>query len=214
MAPGEMSGFLNRALEGLRRLTNQRGFTRAESLTSAAEEFRTAVDSAAEFVSEQCAVGPDYRIARPQLYLSYKEWCPTVTRAVLSARRFNERIKSLLPDPSSAVVTVNGTEHWRGITLASEAPTVPPPESSLPEAAGGERVEKVEEVPYPLSPGVEEAKEKRVARTSTLSTQRPPCAHRPFIFRGVLLFGVDSKMEFNIYKSDVHTSFILIISKN
>ena len=122
LAPSEMSGFLNRALEGLRRLSSRGGFTQAESLPSAAREFRTAVDSASAFVSEQCAVGPDYRIARPRLYSSYKEWCPTVTRAVLSARRFNERVKSLLPDPSSAVVTVNGTEHWRGITLASEAP--------------------------------------------------------------------------------------------
>ena len=179
LASGEMSGFLNRALEGLRRLRSQGGFTQAESLKSAAEEFRIAVDSAAAFVSEQCAVGPDYGIARPQLYLSYKEWCPTVTRAVLSARRFNERVKSLLPDPSSAVVTVNGTEQWRGITLASKAPTVPPPESAISEGAGGERVEKVEEVPYPSSPGVEEAKEKGVERTSTLSTQRPPCTHRP-----------------------------------
>ena len=174
-----LSGFLNRVLEGLTRLTRQGDFTKAASLTQAADDFRTAVDSAAAFVAEQCVVGPDFRIARPRLYESYKEWCPTVTRSPLSARRFNERVKSLLPDPSAAVVTVTGTEQWQGLTLASEAPpetrlepatrepAQPPP--SAPSREEGGKVEKVEEVPIPSSPGPE-GNEKGLERTSTLST--------------------------------------------
>lgn len=129
-------------------------------------------------MSEECVVGSDFRIARPELYSSYKEWCPTVTRSPLSARRFNERVKSLLSDASSAVVTVNGTEHWKGITLSSLAPPdvsrMRPAHEQGDQFEGGERVAKVEEVSYPLSPEVEEPSRKGIAKTSTLSTQHPP----------------------------------------
>jgi putative DNA primase/helicase len=179
--PQQLSGLLNRALEGLYRLRKQGDFTKSETLDVAAREFRTAVDSAAAFVAEECLVGPGLRSARPRLYEAYKEWCGNVTRSPLSARRFNERVRSLLPDPAAPVVMVQGIEHWQGIVLRSEAPEdfseaapaclagpSPPPCEPENESEGGGRVEKVDELPT-LSPPLEE-KRKRVRSSSTFST--------------------------------------------
>jgi putative DNA primase/helicase len=182
--PQQLSGLLNRALEGLYRLRKQDDFTKSETLDIAAREFRTAVDSAAAFVAGECLIGPGLRIARPRLYEQYKAWCANVTRSPLSARRFNERVRSLLPDPGAAVVTIQGTEYWQGVTLRSEAPDnfpdsvtayagepEPPPTAPLNESEGGGRVEKVAVLSTLTPPVGEERKGVRSSSTfSTLST--------------------------------------------
>jgi putative DNA primase/helicase len=188
--PAQLSGLLNRALEGLLRLQERSDFAETASLRAAKQDFRTAVDSAAAFVFEDCVLSPEERIARPELYLAYRAWCERVTRLPLSARKFNERVKTLLPNPDAAVVIVTGTEHWQGLTLRVLAPHLAAASdpitlfSSIEEPAqGGEQVEKVEEVPTLLPPGGGEEKreeegvrEERVGRTATLSTQPPPAA--------------------------------------
>jgi putative DNA primase/helicase len=179
--PQQLSGLLNRALEGLYRLGKEGDFSRSETLESAAHEFRTAVDSAAAFVAEECLVAASLRSARPRLYEAYKQWCDKVTRSPLSARRFNERVRSLLPDPGAPVVTVQGTEHWQGIALRSDVPDgfldaapacpvepVLPPSGPEDESEGGGRVEKVPELPT-LTPPPEDER-KRVGTSSTFST--------------------------------------------
>jgi putative DNA primase/helicase len=179
--PQQLSGLLNRALEGLYRLGKEGDFSRSEMLDSAAHEFRVAVDSAAAFVAEECLARPGLRAARPRLYEAYKQWCAIVTRSPLSARRFNERVRSLLPDPGAPVVTVQGIEHWQGVGLRSEAPhdfldaapasagePDPPPCRPENESEGGGRVEKVPDLPTLTPPGEEERR--RVRSSSTFST--------------------------------------------
>jgi putative DNA primase/helicase len=179
--PQQLSGLLNRALEGLYRLRKQGDFTKCETLDAAAHEFRIAVDSAAAFVAEECLVAAGLRSARPRLYEAYKQWCAIVTRSPLSARRFNERVRSLLPDPGAPVVTVQGIEQWQGIGLRAEAPhdfldaapacpvePVLPPNGPESEPEGGRRVEKVPDLPTLTPPREEERK--RVGSSSTFST--------------------------------------------
>ncbi len=172
LAPGELSGFLNRALEGLARVRAQGDFTEPASIRKAASDFRKAVDSTAEFVDAVCVIGPDLRVARPRMYETYKAWCKEVNRISLSARRFNEHVLPLLPSREHCVVKINGTEFWVGITLAS----------LVSASEGGGRVDKVD-VPPTLTPS---PKESRVESSSTLSTQRPPCSHRPLAEAGQL----------------------------
>ena len=121
--PAELSGLLNFALEGLLCLRERGGFTQADSLTIAAEDFRTAVDSAAAFVSEQCLLSLDHRTGQAALYDAYKTWCLAVGRSPLSARRFNQLVRSLLPDPQAMLLIVDGRPHWPGITLRTGGTT-------------------------------------------------------------------------------------------
>ena len=113
----ELSGLLNRALEGLARIRRNGDFTSSRSLIDAAREFRTAVDSAAAFVDEESVLRAGCRIRQSDLYAAYKTWCEQVTRSPLSARRFNQRVTSLLPDPTAPKIRRDGYDYWQGITL-------------------------------------------------------------------------------------------------
>ncbi len=118
--PAELTALLNLAIEGLARLRTRGDLAEPASLVAASRDFRAAVDSAAAFVNEECIPGPDYRVGQKQLYEAYKAWCERVTRSPVSARKFNERVGSLLPDPSAPIIMTNGYPHWQGIGLRAD----------------------------------------------------------------------------------------------
>ncbi len=71
----EGAGILIWALAGLDRLTERKRFDVPACVASATEEFRVTNDVPAQFVAEQCVVGPEYRAKAGQLYAAYKAWC-------------------------------------------------------------------------------------------------------------------------------------------
>lgn len=116
--PEELSGYLNRALDGLDRLRARGGFASTKATDAALDRFRTDADTALGFIEETCEIVTEGRIARPELYARYREWCEQTGRMALAANRFNERIRSSL-SPQVAEVVVNGTRYWTGIRLAA-----------------------------------------------------------------------------------------------
>jgi putative DNA primase/helicase len=120
--PGELSGLLNRALDGLARLHRQGGFSRIASSEQAAERFRVDADSTAGFCAECCNLEAGARVAKPVLFAAYKDWCEENNRLPLGSARFNRQLRERHPDtPSSTLdeVTVKGRHYWLGIELAS-----------------------------------------------------------------------------------------------
>jgi putative DNA primase/helicase len=116
--PSELSGLLNRALDGLERVHKQHGFTRIEGSENAAERFRVDSDSVAGFLEERCSVEDDgKRIGKPELFRAYRDWCADNNRTPFGAARFNRRLLEL--KPTLQITSSKGRDSWLGIDLRS-----------------------------------------------------------------------------------------------
>jgi putative DNA primase/helicase len=116
--PGELSGLLNRALDGLNRLHRQGGFSHFKVSDDAHERFRIDSDSAAGFIDESCVVGESETVSRATLFAAYKEWCATNNRRPFSATRFNRDLRGI---EGIDEVTVKGDRRWLGVGLRGES---------------------------------------------------------------------------------------------
>lgn len=115
--PGELSGLLNRGLDGLDRLHAQRGFSHVKASDEAHERFRIDSDSAAGFVDERCTIDEGGKISKRGLFAAYKEWCEANNRRPLAATRFNRRLVELHNVNS---VASKGKDYWLGLDLDAE----------------------------------------------------------------------------------------------
>jgi putative DNA primase/helicase len=115
--PIELSGLLNKALDGLGRLRRQDGFTSTAAACDAAERFRIDADSAAGFCDENCTIHDSARIAKPALFQAYKAWCDENNRRPVAAVRFGRRLRELhrLDEVAS-----EGRDYWLGIELRDQ----------------------------------------------------------------------------------------------
>jgi putative DNA primase/helicase len=116
--PTELSGLLNRALDGLTRL-RAHGFTRAATSDTATARFRVDADSAAGFSDALCTLDHDARIAKPDLFQAYRQWCEDNNRKPLGAQRFNHRLHELHTGQLDQVSS-KGRDYWHGIALTED----------------------------------------------------------------------------------------------
>jgi P4 family phage/plasmid primase-like protien len=112
--PAELSGLLNRALDGLARV-REHGFATTEATRSASRRFRVDVDAIAGFIDESCAFDSSARTGRSALFEAYRRWCDASARTPMSRQRFNASIRGRLGE--EAEITVNGIATWRGLTI-------------------------------------------------------------------------------------------------
>ncbi len=115
--PAELSGLLNRALDGLDRLHHQHGFSHVTASDQAADRFRVDADSAAGFCEEECTFYDGARIAKPALFQAYKAWCELNNRRPLAAVRFSRRLQEL---HGLDAVSSKGRDYWLGIEVKEE----------------------------------------------------------------------------------------------
>lgn len=73
--PSELSGLLNRALNGLRRLFDNGDFSESETVQKAVRDYIKANDTVAAFIDDMCDVTPDGEIERGKLYQAYLQYC-------------------------------------------------------------------------------------------------------------------------------------------
>jgi P4 family phage/plasmid primase-like protien len=71
----EMSGILNWALEGRKRLFERSRFEIPESVQANVDEFRQEQSVVLRFVNDRCHFGKDARVDTPDLYEAFLEWC-------------------------------------------------------------------------------------------------------------------------------------------
>lgn len=72
--PKELSGVLNFALKGLKRLFKNRDFTQVPSSKAAKREWELAADQVSAFIEEECELNPSAKIPIGDLYEKYKDW--------------------------------------------------------------------------------------------------------------------------------------------
>jgi P4 family phage/plasmid primase-like protien len=96
---GELSGMLNWALEGLKRLRANRHFTQPAACVKVLEEYRTEVNPARAFLLAHCEKGEDSRIGKARLYRLYANWCEkNGHRNPLSAMLFGKEVNRIFPE--------------------------------------------------------------------------------------------------------------------
>jgi putative DNA primase/helicase len=95
----ELSGILNWALDGLRRLTtdNANSFTRIKSADEAITLMRDLASPVAAFVREKCELKPDKETEVDQLYGAYKTWCEANEHPKLNKQLFGRDLRAAAP---------------------------------------------------------------------------------------------------------------------
>ncbi|OPX83385.1 MAG: hypothetical protein A4E53_04660 [Pelotomaculum sp. PtaB.Bin104] len=120
----ELSGLLNRALNGLRRVQATKTFTVTEATREALEKYRLANDTVAAFAKECCITGANITVGKTNIYTAYKNWCSDCGLRSLSARRFYARVFELHPEVKETRPT-GGQRVLHGIALESDESMLP-----------------------------------------------------------------------------------------
>lgn len=111
--PSELSGLLNLALRGLRRLFDNGCFTENETTRQTLEEYRKQNDTVSAFMIDECESDPEARIKRTELYNSYMRYCER------EGFRYESRSKCYARVTAQAVSTrkTSGDLYFTGIRL-------------------------------------------------------------------------------------------------
>jgi len=96
-SPEELSGLLNRALEGLRRLRARKAFPQAKSLEEALHAFREACDPLAAWLDRVTIPDPDGWIEAEALYRGWMANCQEQGLTVMSRESFGRSIRRIRP---------------------------------------------------------------------------------------------------------------------
>ena len=102
--PQELSGLLNLAIEGLRRLTERGRFEEPETVATAMDSYQQSADPLVAFLKERCACDvPGAEVGKTELYEAYTEFCHEEgTKYVESRSDFNTRLQQQFPEMREA----------------------------------------------------------------------------------------------------------------
>lgn len=116
--PEQLSGLLNHALRGLRRLMRRGYFRTPDVCRQALGHYQQQSDTVRLFVEEQCVVGEQHRIVRSRWYEAYRSWCQDNGYPPVSAHTAYERLEAL-----GIRLIKNRDRLLVGITLQEDADT-------------------------------------------------------------------------------------------
>ena len=116
----ELSGLLNLAIRGLKRLLENGGFTYRKSLEEVQDEYERLSNPVAAFLADMCEEDPEEYAIKDELYNVFKSYCKSNGYSIFSEKMFTGLLKKLAP-VNDYRPTVNGERKraWQGIKLAS-----------------------------------------------------------------------------------------------
>lgn len=127
ITPEEMSGLLNLAIKGLRRLYANNGFTEAATIAREIEIYKIANDSVRAFVNTCCIIDEeksvvDSKISSTELHSAYTTWCRNGNFRPVNLTNFNDRLEKEFPVKKKRY-TDNGSKvrGWLKIALTYDA---------------------------------------------------------------------------------------------
>jgi putative DNA primase/helicase len=114
----ELSGLLNLAIAGLRRLLGNGGFSYRRSSEETAEEYQRLSNPVSAFIADCLETEPTEYVVKDELYNSFKNYCNRNGYPVFSEKKFTEWLKKKVT-VSEYRPTVNGQQKraWQGIKL-------------------------------------------------------------------------------------------------
>lgn len=111
-APSELSGLLNKALDALKRIKDQHGFSEPESVRAAWREFHATTDPLAVWLDRFTVDHPDAIVPKATLRSAYGAECERRGRPSPTDKAFGSSLYRLRPDVDEAQRTVNGKVQW------------------------------------------------------------------------------------------------------
>lgn len=120
--PQELSGLLNRALGGLRRLFANKKFTIPPQVEAEIEKYRRISDSVREFLTECARENVRSRTRKVLLRRTYETWCDDWGFSAVSDWKFKESLLRTFPNVNEVRPDASGPRYWKGIELTGDAP--------------------------------------------------------------------------------------------
>jgi putative DNA primase/helicase len=120
-APWELSGALDRALNGLQQVRELRDFTEPNDCRAATSAYHAAHNELARWLDAHTTLSPDAMIPQSELREAYTLHCRQTSCRPTSKQMFGRQFHALRPEATSAQSTVRGRRTWvyRGISLNS-----------------------------------------------------------------------------------------------
>jgi putative DNA primase/helicase len=120
---GELPGILNWALEGLRRLAVEQRIVTPASARELLSELDALGSPVKAFITERCAFGPDFYVAKDELWNAYCLWHRQtgIVGSPLSKEMFGRTVKTAFPGQvRDYQPRIDGQRPWcwRGVTFA------------------------------------------------------------------------------------------------
>lgn len=112
---GELEGFVQRGLAGLKRLETNRAFTTNVDVTELAEQYKKSNDSCYSFITEHCVLDLTAKIGKQSLYNTYRQWCYDWGIPPFSQAKFNAKLAILMPLVVEERYT--GTRIWKNLKI-------------------------------------------------------------------------------------------------
>lgn len=122
-ASGELPGMLNWSLAGLRRLREQKHFTRSDVCEMELAKYRADCNPAALFFAETCTADPQGDVVTQDVYRRYVTWCEANGFRSLASNTFGREIIRAFPQATQGKVWNSDgkrTEGYRGVKLNDE----------------------------------------------------------------------------------------------
>jgi putative DNA primase/helicase len=109
----ELSGLLNKALEGLARLKKNGDFTYTRTIEDTRNKYLLASNPAAAFIEDRCEFNAWGNIKKEDLYQAFMRFCEENKLPGMAKKAFGHKIKR-------AYNLAEERESWRGINLKKE----------------------------------------------------------------------------------------------
>jgi putative DNA primase/helicase len=95
----EMSGILNWAIEGAKRLVKQGGFSESKIVREKVQDYREKSDNVYHFLRERCEIGgPNDTVKKQDLYNAYRKACVDWGVHPVNQANFNQRVRVVYPN--------------------------------------------------------------------------------------------------------------------
>ena len=122
-SPAELSGALNKALDGLGRVRKSYRFTQPRESRAALNRYQAANDALGTWLEEHTVEAAEAVISQSDLHRAYSSHCRRSSRRPASKQMFGRRLRALRPRVESAQRTVAGRRAWvyAGINLRDRA---------------------------------------------------------------------------------------------
>jgi putative DNA primase/helicase len=111
-APEELSGLLNKAIEGLRRVQRQKGFSESETVKAAWRDFHATTDPLAVWLDRRTIDDPDSYIPKNVLRIAYNASLEREGRPAITPKAFGQALYRLRPDIDEKQRTIGGKLQW------------------------------------------------------------------------------------------------------
>jgi len=117
----ELSGILNWAIRGYKRLYDRDSFEQPKSANDAISRMEELASPLTAFVRARCILGEGLSVRTDQLYVQYQHWCEGYGHRATSHEVFGANLNAAYPEVGKSRPREDGkpTWHYTGIKLAS-----------------------------------------------------------------------------------------------